>query len=195
MSELTPLAVAALGLLEERPMHPYEMYQVLMQRSEDRLLKVRPGSLYHAVDRLARGGHVRATGTEREGNRPERTTYEITDAGSVALQARLSAMLGEYVNEYPVFPLAIGESHNLAPDAVATLLEARLAGLRQELADYHVGRQTVTAKGLPEAYWLDIDYKITLLQTEIEWHQATIARLQSGDLTWNPEHTKESNRP
>ncbi|TPW77624.1 PadR family transcriptional regulator [Schumannella soli] len=195
MSELTPLAVAALGLLEERPMHPYEMYQVLMQRSEDRLVKVRPGSLYHAVDRLALHGHVRATGTEREGNRPERTTYEITDAGSAALERRLTGMLGEFVNEYPVFALAISESHNLRPDAVATLLEARLAGLRNELADYNVGRQQVTAKNLPEAYWLDIDYKITLLQCEIAWHETTIARLQSGELTWDPEHTKESNRP
>ena len=40
---LTPLAVAALALLAEGPTHPYEMYQTLVQRSEDRLVKVRPG--------------------------------------------------------------------------------------------------------------------------------------------------------
>ena len=59
---LTPLAVAALALLAERPSHPYEMYQTLVQRSEDRLVKVRPGSLYHTVDRLEAHGFVRATG-------------------------------------------------------------------------------------------------------------------------------------
>ncbi|BAS16724.1 transcriptional regulator protein [Arthrobacter sp. Hiyo8] len=45
---LTPLGVAALALLVEAPMHPYEMYQLLMARHEDRLVKVRPGTLYHA---------------------------------------------------------------------------------------------------------------------------------------------------
>ena len=45
MAELTPLGLAALALLAERPMHPYEMYQTLVHRREDRNVKVRPGSL------------------------------------------------------------------------------------------------------------------------------------------------------
>ena len=62
-------------------MHPYEMYQLSLQRRDHRLVKIRPGTLYHAVRRLGESGLVAALGTEREGNRPERTTYEITDAG------------------------------------------------------------------------------------------------------------------
>ncbi|HWU59288.1 MAG TPA: PadR family transcriptional regulator, partial [Microbacteriaceae bacterium] len=38
---ITPLAIATLALLAERPMHPYEMYQTLIQRAEDRIVKVR----------------------------------------------------------------------------------------------------------------------------------------------------------
>ncbi|HEY8282618.1 MAG TPA: PadR family transcriptional regulator, partial [Leifsonia sp.] len=117
-SSLTPLGVAALALLVERPMHPYEMYQTLVQRSEERVVKVRPGSLYHTVDRLAASGLVRATGTEREGNRPERTTYEITERGSLALSERVAEILGTPVNEYPEFPLALGEAHNLPVESV-----------------------------------------------------------------------------
>jgi len=49
MAELTPLAISVLALLEERSMHAYEMYQLLITRHNDRLLKVRPGSLYHTV--------------------------------------------------------------------------------------------------------------------------------------------------
>ena len=37
-----PLAFAVLGSLSERPMHPYEMYQTLLQRREDYLVKIRP---------------------------------------------------------------------------------------------------------------------------------------------------------
>lgn len=90
MATLTPLAMAALALLAERPMHPYEMYQTLIHRSEDRIVKVRPGSLYHTVARMADQGLARVTGTEREGNRPERTTYEITERGHLALAERIA---------------------------------------------------------------------------------------------------------
>src|SRR6478752_4124160 len=86
---LTPLGLAALSLLVEEPMHPYEMFQLLIARHEDRLVKVRPGTLYHAVGRLEEQGLVAATGTDREGNRPERTTYKISAAGREALTARL----------------------------------------------------------------------------------------------------------
>ena len=43
MSRLNPLAVSALALLAERPMHPYEMYQLMLQRREDRVVKVSAG--------------------------------------------------------------------------------------------------------------------------------------------------------
>ena len=49
MSRLSPLALSTLALLTERPMHPYEMYQLMLQRREDRVVKVSAGSLYRAV--------------------------------------------------------------------------------------------------------------------------------------------------
>jgi DNA-binding PadR family transcriptional regulator len=75
---LTPLGVSVLALLRERPMHGYEMFQTLTTRRDHRIVKVRPGSLYHVVARLAEHGLIRPSGTGRAGNRPERTTFEIT---------------------------------------------------------------------------------------------------------------------
>jgi DNA-binding PadR family transcriptional regulator len=71
---LTPLAVSILALLAERPMHPYEMYSLMLERHQDWVVKVKPGSLYHTVDRLARDELVEVAGTERAGSRPERTS-------------------------------------------------------------------------------------------------------------------------
>ena len=76
----------------------------------------------HALPRRPPAGRrtawSRAVGTEREGNRPERTTYEITDAGRdrAAEQHRPDAGPGR-PTEYPVFPFALGEAHNLARGA------------------------------------------------------------------------------
>jgi DNA-binding PadR family transcriptional regulator len=181
---LTPLGIAALALLVERPMHPYEMYQLLIQRSEDRVVKVRPGSLYHSVDRLARAGLIRATGTEREGNRPERTTYEITEAGQLGLGERISEMLGTPTNEYPEFPLAIGEAHNLPRATVIQLLRSRLNLLSADLTFTEEGLHDLKERGIERRFWLNVEYTKALIEVEIEWLLQLIDDLETGALRW-----------
>ncbi|TPW76905.1 PadR family transcriptional regulator [Schumannella sp. 10F1B-5-1] len=185
MSELTPLAITALALLREHSMHPYEMFQLMVQRHDDRLVKVRPGSLYHTVDRLARQGLVRATGTERAGNRPERTTYEITDSGRAALADRLAGLLGQRVEEYPLFPLALAEAHNIEADEVARLLENRQLQSRERLEQLRGGVRKLGAREVPEAYWIDVAFAIRMAEAELDWLDGLIDRLRSGDVAWD----------
>ncbi|MCD4850699.1 PadR family transcriptional regulator [Arthrobacter sp. AK01] len=191
-SDLTPLGVASLALLAEEPMHPYEMYQVLMARHEDRLVKVRPGTLYHAVGRLEENGFVEATGTEREGNRPERTTYRITSAGHQALDARLQAMLSTPVNEYPLFPHAIAEAHHLRADVVMELLAERVVALGADLDFLVRAEAAVTAKGLDRKYWIDITYQQAMRRTEIAWIRGLLEELGNGQLPWDEPLTTPS---
>ncbi|WP_159706936.1 PadR family transcriptional regulator [Arthrobacter sp. 18067] len=197
-ADLTPLGVASLALLAEEPMHPYEMYQLLMARHEDRLVKVRPGTLYHAVGRLEESGFVEATGTEREGNRPERTTYRITSAGHEALDARLQAMLSTPVNEYPLFPHAIAEAHHLPAAVVMELLEERLVALSADLDFLVHAEAAVTAKGLDRKYWIDITYQQAMRRTEIAWIRGLLEELGNGQLPWDeplPTPSELSNKP
>ncbi|HEV7166912.1 MAG TPA: helix-turn-helix transcriptional regulator [Micrococcaceae bacterium] len=181
---LTALGVASLALLAERPMHPYEMYQLLMARSEDRLLKVRPGTLYHAVGRLEGQGLVTAAGTDREGNRPERTTYEISAAGRQALAGRLQELLATPVHEYPSFPLAIAEAHNLPGDVVVGLLDRRLAVLDDQLEGLERAAAAVTGKGVERKYWIDVEYQQSMLRAEIGWIRSFQEDIRTGHLGW-----------
>ena len=181
---LTPLGIAALSLLVEEPMHPYEMYQLLMARHEDRLVKVRPGTLYHAVGRLEEHGLVEAAGTDREGNRPERTTYRITSAGREALTGRLQDMLAEPVNEYPAFPLAVSEAYNLPVADVLALLDRRLELLQEQLEYLQAGEATVRKKDVARKYWIDLQYQQTMLASEMGWIRSLQDQLRSGELPW-----------
>ena len=181
---LTPLGVAALSLLVEEPMHPYEMYQLLMARHEDRLVKVRPGTLYHAVGRLEEQGLVSATGTDREGNRPERTTYEISGAGREALTQRLQDILSVPVNEYPSFPLAVSEAYNLPAGVVIELLDRRLKDLQEQLDFLAAAQERVRTKGIERKYWIDMEYQQTMLHAEIGWIRNLQDQLGSRQLAW-----------
>jgi len=185
--ELMPLGIAALALLAERPMHPYEMYQVLLLRKEDRIVKVRPGSLYHAINKLEDGGLVRAVGTDREGNRPERTTYELTDAGREQFLERIEELVAEPLNEYPKFPLAIGKAHNLPLPTLLRLLRTRLAALAVEKERGMSDFAEVRAKGVPARYLLDAPYLIAMHEAEVAWLEQLIADLESGAINWEAE--------
>ncbi|GAA5088123.1 PadR family transcriptional regulator [Nocardia iowensis] len=182
---VTPLAIAVLALLEERPMHPYEMFQLLIARREDLLVKVRPGSLYHTVTRLAEQDFVRSEGVDREGNRPERTTYRITERGRAALRARITEILRYPAPEYPVFPIALGEAHNLPKDDVLALLRERVGHLAAELAEVDSMIDWARGRGVPRRYTIVLPYQRARLGAEIAWIQSFLAELDSGTLEWD----------
>jgi DNA-binding PadR family transcriptional regulator len=184
---LNPLAVAALALLAERPMHPYELYQLMRQRRDDRLVKVRPGSLYHTIDRLTRAGFAEAVGTNREGNRPERTTYRVTDAGRAALASRLTSMLAAPAEEYPEFPLALSQAHHLPAEDVVRLLAERRDALRVRAAELDSGADGLAKRDIPEKFWIDLDHERAILRAHLDWLERLLERITTGRLDWQKE--------
>ncbi|WP_394940928.1 PadR family transcriptional regulator [Psychromicrobium sp. YIM B11713] len=182
--EITPIGAAVLGLLMERNMHPYEMYQTLIERREDRLMKIRPGSLYHAVDRLLGQGLIEQQGVEREGNRPERTNYSIKPGGYQALRQHLSGLLREVVVEYPAFRQGVAEAHNLPKDEVIELLGERKAKLKAEIEELTETCAKFTAQELNRALWLDFGYQLNILQAQMSWISRTLIELENGELPW-----------
>ncbi|TWD79819.1 PadR family transcriptional regulator [Kribbella amoyensis] len=184
-AELTPLGIAVLALLNERPMHAYEMYQLLIKRRNDQLVKVRPGSLYHTVERLAGHELVEATGTERSGNRPERTTYAITPAGQAALIGRVQAGIETFRYEYPLFPVVLGEAHNLDREDALERFRRRVRELDRRLADAETSIADATERQVPEAFWMAGDYIRTQLAAERDWLVGIVDRIENEDLAWS----------
>src|SRR5256886_16060574 len=79
--DVSPLALSILQLLDERPMHPYELASTMRERHQDEFIRLNFGSLYHTVDVLERNGWIVPTEREKESRRPERTIYRLTDSG------------------------------------------------------------------------------------------------------------------
>nr|WP_280633668.1 PadR family transcriptional regulator [Nocardioides sp. 1609] len=173
-------------MLAERPMHPYEMYQLLLERHEDRFVKIRPGSLYHAVQRLEDERLVEATGTDRDGNRPERTTYAITAEGRVAMTARIREILQRPVREYPHLPLALAEAHNVPAEQVAADLRQYLVALDDDIAELASVLRAARDRGKPETYLVGGDYLLTMSTAQRDWIALLITRIDTKDFAWQP---------
>src|SRR6476469_9439224 len=103
----SPLMLMVLVLLAEAPMHPYEMQRIMQWRGKDQVVRVQRGSLYPAVERPVKAGLVEPSEVEREGRRPERTVYRLTEEGRETAAHWLTDMLRTVRNEFPDFPAAL----------------------------------------------------------------------------------------
>ncbi len=74
------MALAVLATVVQRPMHRYEIASLMRARGKDQDMDVKWGSLYTVVQNLAKHGFLEVVGTSRQGARPERTVYQITEA-------------------------------------------------------------------------------------------------------------------
>jgi DNA-binding PadR family transcriptional regulator len=163
--QVTSLGISVLALLRGRPMHGYEMFQTLTARHTDRMLKVRPGSLYHVVNRLAEEKLIRQTGTARNGNRPERTTYELTDAGVDALTSRLLELLAGPVYEFERFVVGLAEIHHLDTTTALGALRRRISALERSSAELRGLRDAHASPGERTA----VDYLLATTAAKLDW--------------------------
>ncbi|WP_298863173.1 PadR family transcriptional regulator [uncultured Microbacterium sp.] len=181
--KLTPLGAMVLALLAEGDMHPYEMIRLLRHRQDDRIVRVTNGTFYHTVARLERDGLIAEAGVDREGNRPERTTYTLQPAARPALQDWVRAGLGTS-DRTAEFRVALAESHNLRRADVIELLSARLAALQAEHDSLHGKLTAARARGVLDQFLIEADRHVALLSAELTWTAGVLERLSDPDFAW-----------
>ena len=75
-------------------MHPYLMQRLLKERGKDHVINLcQRATLYKTIDRLRRDGLIAVREKSRQGERPERTVYEATDAGRAVIIEWMREML------------------------------------------------------------------------------------------------------
>jgi DNA-binding PadR family transcriptional regulator len=188
---LAPLALVILELLTERAMHPYEMQQLIRERHTDQVVKVRAGSLYHAVERLARTGLIQAVETGRAGRRPERTVYEITEAGRDGFYANLRELVRTPETEYPLFGVAAEMLGRLGRAEAKDLLRHRAVQLEARLASGEQVLAALAKNGLPRRYTIDTEYLTAMCRAELAWVRQLADEIGSGDLPWTDQDEEQ----
>jgi DNA-binding PadR family transcriptional regulator len=183
----SPLALAVLSLLVVGPLHPYGMQRLIRQWGKDRVVNVgQRANLYKTIKRLHDAGLIAVRQTERDQQYPERTVYELTDAGREAARAWLADMLAAPRNEFPQFPAALSFAMLLEPAEALAVLERRAAVLRESLAGL-VGDLESYSPVLPRVTLLDDEYLRAVTAAELSWVSGVIGELRSGALTWSEE--------
>ena len=176
-----------LCLLKAEPMHPYRMQQLIKQRGKDEVINVEPrASLYKMIERLCRSGLIAVLGTERGGQWPDRTVYELTDEGDEVATGWLRDMLSDPRRSFAEFPAAVSFIPLLAPDEVLTALRARSDWLRAEIERLN-GMAAAAGPTVPVVWLLDTEYLLAVARAEARWVDSVLAELRAGRLTWSQQ--------
>ena len=194
-SRSNPLALAVLVSLYERPMHPYEVAQTLRQRAKQESVRLNYGSLYAVVEALEKKGFVKATGTTREGKRPERTVYEITDDGTREMEDWMTELIGVPAKEYPAFMAGLSFLASLAPDDALAALRGRADALTVKLAAMRGAMKAASDAGLPRIFELETEYEVSQLAAELKYVNGLVKDMESGTLEgleiWRHFHSED----
>jgi DNA-binding PadR family transcriptional regulator len=183
----SPLALAVLSLLGMGPLHPYGMQRLIKLWGKDQVINVgQRANLYKTIKRLHQEGLIAVHQTERDQLFPERTLYELTDAGRRAVREWLVTMLEMPRNEFPEFPAALSFVMLLGPEETLPVLERRATQLREHLAE--IERELGgDYSHLPRVTLLETEYLRAVTDAELRWVSAVIADLRTGALTWSDD--------
>jgi DNA-binding PadR family transcriptional regulator len=176
--------VAVLALLREAPMHPYQMQRLLHDRHKDELLVLKRGSLYHAINRLVKEGLIKAVSSERDGRRPERTTYRISPEGRRELTRVLRQMVAAPRHESSEFMAAMSFLLFLNQEDAIARLEERAQGLEQNAQAIEAGMKAASAY-VERINLIESEYLLAMRKAELKWVRDLIVELHSGALTWD----------
>jgi DNA-binding PadR family transcriptional regulator len=182
----SPLALAVLALLVERPLHPYGVLALLKQRGKGEVININQrATVYKTVTRLAEAGLITVRQTERDAQYPERTLYELTEPGREVLNEWLAEMLVGGDREYPEFPAALSFIMLLTPDQAVPLLDARWQHLTRHAAELEAGLADAEATpGLPPVSVLEIRFLHSMVMAERAWVEQTVDDLKNKRLDW-----------
>jgi DNA-binding PadR family transcriptional regulator len=158
------------------PLHGHQIRQQAQNDRTELWTDIQVGSVYGALKRLANEGLVREVRTERVGNRPERTVYEITSEGRQALDAVRQEALHELDRHYDPFDLALAQSRDVSAEDLEQIVANRLAALRVHVASVRHTAEMADPY-VNEAERMVIRHLTERAEAEVRWHTELAAHL------------------
>jgi DNA-binding PadR family transcriptional regulator len=163
--------------------HGYHVRRELLSWNADKWANVQPGSIYHALKKLAKEGLLEPVESTAETKGPDRVAYRLTAPGEAHFDRLLQTMLAEVRDDSGGTDLAAALSFlpALTRDRALSLLTYRLTQLEGKKANLDAVLQHGSEWGQPEH--VNALYRMWLSQVEaaLAWTDDLIKRLRAGE--------------
>ncbi|MPZ86039.1 MAG: PadR family transcriptional regulator [Actinophytocola sp.] len=164
--------------------HGYQVRRELLTWSADKWGNTAPGSIYHALRKMAREKLLEEVETGAEGRGPDRTAYQLTPDGETEFQVLLAKSLSEYDDGTQA-----GYALAAAVTFITALPRARAIGLLRHRINQMEGSRTIVAIVLEHGVdWghpqhVEELYRLwdTSLDAVLGWARGLVVRLEAGE--------------
>lgn len=169
-----PAEYAMLGLLQNQPMHGYELFQQFQKGILHQIIHLEMSQMYAFLKKLERIGSIEAQ-IEEQGPRPPRKVFHITDAGQRTFTEWLTEPLVRPREIRILFLIKLYFAQRYIPRETTRLIEQQIAACQvflQQLEARHVSQ--------PVAGPLDDDrfFDLVVLRERIYQTRSLLAWLQ-----------------
>jgi DNA-binding PadR family transcriptional regulator len=130
---MSNIKLVLLGVLCQKPMHGYEIKHIIEDHMGD-WTDIKFGSIYFALSKLAEEQAVEVAEEGRDGNRPSRTVYRITDRGRQEYLLLLRELWSSQDRTLYGFDIGLFFINSLPKEEVALYLQQRIKRADESLS-------------------------------------------------------------
>jgi len=158
-------------------MHGHQIRREAQVSRTESWSNVKPGSLYGALQRMETEGAIEIVRTEQEGNRPERTVYQITPTGHAEMLALRDSILRDARLKPDPVDLAIQFLRDdMTPEEARMELVLRHRDIKDQIALWRSSREHAEPF-LNDMERMIYEHAMRRLDLELQWHQELLQRL------------------
>ena len=157
-----------LGLLLDRPMHGYELYQQIQAEGIDVWFNVSMAGVYYSLGKLRDQGLV-AESRQRGARSTRKSIYRLTEEGRGAFFAAMEAQAASQEKTYLNYDLVIYLLNKLPLQRATSLLEQRQAFLVEETRKVQTALAAEQDDGQSPLKLAIFDHARRFLEMEQDW--------------------------
>jgi DNA-binding PadR family transcriptional regulator len=177
MPALTKTDLLLLGLLQERPMHGYELYQQIQAEGIDDWFNVSAAGVYYSLRKLRDQGLVTESG-QRKGSSSRKSVYRLTEKGRSAFFPAMEEELASRERPYLDYDLAIYLLNRIPMPRAIPPLEQRHGFLVEETQEVQAGLEAERGNGRSPLQLAILDHRRRFLEMEQAWLADVICDIQ-----------------
>jgi DNA-binding PadR family transcriptional regulator len=176
----TKIDLLLLGLLLDRPMHGYELYQQIQAEEIDAWFNVSMAGVYYSLGKLRDQGLV-VESRQRGGRSARKSIYRLTEEGRAAFFAAMEQQAVSQEKVFLDYDVVIFLLNKLPMQRAIALLEEHQAFLAEQTRDVELSLATEQDNGGSPLKLAVLDHKRRFLEMEWDWLTGVIRSIQGQD--------------
>jgi len=172
--KLTNNDLLVLGFLLARPMHGYEISQVLKAEGVEVWFEISTAAIYYSLNKLHRLGHIAEV--HSRGASGDRAVYHGTESGREQFFADMYRLLASREPVRTEYDLGISMLNRMPQDQVVPLLQTRVEFLETWIADLELRLAALGTDPLQRAI---LQHSKATAQLDIDWLNDITAQLET----------------